>query len=217
MAQQLSGEKIAILATDGFEQSELIQPQRALKDAGATIHVISPKSGSIRGWDETDWGDEVPVDLELSQARPEDYDGLVLRDGQINPDKLRLESAAVQFVRAFFEAGKPVGAICHGPWLLVEADVARERTLTSYASIKTDLKNAARTGSIARWWSIRDWSPAATRATSTRSAPSSSRSSPRAVTKNVPTGRVGGGKLVRPETFSTFEHTRGEDVARVGI
>jgi protease I len=142
MAQQLSGKKIAILATDGVEQSELIQPQRALKGAGATVHVVSPKSGSIRGWDETDWGDEVPVDVELSEARPEDYDGLVLPGGQINPDSLRLELAAVQFVRAFFEAGKPVGAICHGPWLLVEADVARGRTLTSYASIKTDLKNA---------------------------------------------------------------------------
>jgi protease I len=142
MAQQLSGKKIAILATDGFEQSELTQPQRALKDAGATVHVVSPKTGAIRGWSKTDWGDEVPVDVELGEARPEDYDGLVLPGGQINPDKLRLEPAAVQFVRAFFEAGKPVGAICHGPWLLVEADVARGRTLTSYASIKTDLRNA---------------------------------------------------------------------------
>lgn len=142
MAQQLSGKRIAILATDGFEQSELIQPQRALKEAGATVHVVSPKSGAIRGWKEKDWGDEVAVDVELSRARPEDYDGLVLPGGQINPDKLRLEPAAVQFVRAFFEAGKPVGAICHGPWLLVEADVARGRTLTSYASIKTDLENA---------------------------------------------------------------------------
>lgn len=142
MAQQLSGKRIAILATDGFEQSELIQPQRALKEAGATVHVVSPKSGAIRGWKEKDWGDEVAVDVELSRARPEDYDGLVLPGGQINPDKLRLEPAAVQFVHAFFEAGKPVGAICHGPWLLVEADVARGRTLTSYASIKTDLENA---------------------------------------------------------------------------
>ena len=142
MARDLSGRKIAILATDGFEQSELIEPQRALKEAGATVHVVSPKSGAIRGWKEKDWGDEVAVDVELSQARPEDYDGLVLPGGQINPDKLRLEPAAVDFVRAFFEAGKPVGAICHGPWLLVEADVARGRTLTSYASIRTDLKNA---------------------------------------------------------------------------
>jgi protease I len=142
MAQQLSDKTIAILATDGFEQVELTEPQRALKDAGATVHVVSPKSGSIRGWDKTDWGDEVSVDVELGQAQPEDYDGLVLPGGQINPDKLRLEPKAVQFVRSFFEAGKPVGAICHGPWLLVEADVARGRTVTSYASIKTDLKNA---------------------------------------------------------------------------
>jgi protease I len=142
MAQQLSNKKIAILATDGFEQSELTEPQRALKEAGATVHVVSPKSGSIRGWKENDWGDEVPVDVELSQARPDDYNGLVLPGGQINPDKLRLEPDAVRFVRAFFEAGKPVGAICHGPWLLAGADVARSRTLTSYASIKTDLKNA---------------------------------------------------------------------------
>jgi len=142
MARDLSGRKIAILATDGFEQSELTQPQRALKEAGATVHVVSPEGGAIRGWKEKDWGDEVQVDVELGQARPEDYDGLVLPGGQINPDKLRLEPAAVDFVRAFFEAGKPVGAICHGPWLLVEADVARGRTLTSYASIKTDLRNA---------------------------------------------------------------------------
>jgi protease I len=142
MAQDLSGKKIAILATDGFEQSELIQPQRALEEAGATVHVVSPKSGSIRGWKDGNWGDEVEVDVELGQARPEDYDGLVLPGGQINPDKLRLEPAAVAFVRAFFEAGKPVGAICHGPWLLAEADVARGRTLTSYASIRTDLRNA---------------------------------------------------------------------------
>ena len=142
MAHDLNGRTIAILATDGFEQSELTEPRRALKEAGASVHVVSPKPGSIRGWDETDWGDEVPVDVALADARPEDYDGLVLPGGQINPDKLRLEPQAVDFVRAFFAAGKPVGAICHGPWLLVEADVARGRTLTSFASIKTDLKNA---------------------------------------------------------------------------
>jgi protease I len=142
MAQDLNGRTIAILATDGFEQSELTEPLRALKEAGAAVHVVSPKPHSIRGWDETDWGDEVPVDVELADARPEDYDGLVLPGGQINPDKLRLEPRAVDFVRAFVAAGKPVGAICHGPWLLVEADVVRGRTLTSFASIRTDLKNA---------------------------------------------------------------------------
>jgi protease I len=142
MAHELDGQTIAILATDGFEQVELTEPKRALEEAGATVHVVSPKSGSIRGWKDGNWGDEVEVDVELGRARPEDYDGLVLPGGQINPDKLRLEPAAVAFVRAFFEAGKPVGAICHGPWLLVEADVARGRTLTSYASIRTDLRNA---------------------------------------------------------------------------
>jgi len=142
MPHTLNGRTIAILATDGFEQSELIEPKRALEEAGATVHVIAPKGGTIRGWDETDWGAEVAVDLALGQARPETYDGLVLPGGQINPDKLRLEPEAVAFVRAFFEAGKPVGAICHGPWLLVEADVARGRRVTSYPSIRTDLKNA---------------------------------------------------------------------------
>lgn len=142
MSHDLNGRTIAILATDGFEQSELTEPKRALEDAGATVHVISPKSGSIRGWNHTDWGDEVPVDRGLEQARPEDYDGLVLPGGQINPDKLRLEPRAVEFVRAFFAAGKPVGAICHGPWLLVEADVVRGREVTSWPSLRTDLRNA---------------------------------------------------------------------------
>jgi protease I len=142
MPQQLNGRTIAILATDGFEQVELTEPKRAVEQAGATVHVIAPKSGTIRGWDKTDWGEEVAVDLELERARPDAYDGLVLPGGQINPDKLRLEPQAVAFVHAFFEAGKPVGAICHGPWLLVEADVARGRTVTSFPSIRTDLKNA---------------------------------------------------------------------------
>jgi len=142
MAQDISGKTIAILATDGFEQSELIEPKKALEQAGATVHVVSPKEGRIRGWDHTDWGQEVPVDVTLGKAKAEDYSGLVLPGGQINPDKLRLEPKAVDFVKAFFQAGKPVGAICHGPWLLVEADVARGRTVTSYPSIRTDLKNA---------------------------------------------------------------------------
>ena len=142
MSHHLSGKKIAILATDGFEQSELTEPKRALEEAGATVHVVAPKSGPIRGWSHTDWGQEVPVDVTLEQAKPDDYHGLVLPGGQINPDKLRLEPKAVEFVRAFFQAGKPVGAICHGPWMLVEADVARGRTVTSWPSVRTDLKNA---------------------------------------------------------------------------
>jgi protease I len=142
MPHDLNGRTIAILATDGFEQSELTEPKRALEEAGATVHVIAPKSGTIRGWDKTDWGEEVAVDLDLEHARPESYDGLVLPGGQINPDKLRIEPAAVAFAHAFFEAGKPVGAICHAPWLLVEADVVRGRTVTSWPSVRTDLRNA---------------------------------------------------------------------------
>jgi deglycase len=142
MSHDLTGRTIAILATDGFEQSELTEPRRALEEAGATSRVISPKSGTIRGWNHTDWGDEVTVDVALEQARPEDYHGLVLPGGQINPDKLRIEPKAVAFVRDFFRAGKPVGAICHGPWMLIEADVVRGRKVTSWPSVRTDLKNA---------------------------------------------------------------------------
>jgi protease I len=142
MPQDLNGKTIAILATDGFEQSELTEPKRALEQAGATVHVVAPKSGKIRGWQHTDWGDEVAVDRTLEEANPADYQALVLPGGQMNPDKLRLEPKAVRFAHAFFEAGKPVGAICHGPWLLVEADVVRGRTVTSWPSIRTDLKNA---------------------------------------------------------------------------
>ena len=142
MAHDISGKTIAILATDGFEQVELTEPKKALEQAGATVHVVSPKEGSIKGWKFTDWGDEVAVDVPLRRARPEDYDGLVLPGGQINPDKLRLEDDAVRFVRAFFDAAKPVAAICHAPWLLIEADVVRGRTVTSYPSIRTDLRNA---------------------------------------------------------------------------
>jgi protease I len=142
MPRALSGRTIAILATDGFEHSELTEHKRALEEAGATVHVIAPRGGTIRGWDETDWGEEIAGDLELGQARPESYDGLVLPGGQINPDKLRIEPAAVAFARAFFAAGKPVGAICHGPWLLVEADVVRGRSVTFWPSLRTDLRNA---------------------------------------------------------------------------
>ena len=138
--------RIAILATDGFEQSELMEPRKRLKDAGFDVDVISPKSGEIRGWKEKDWGDTVPVDVELSKASPGDYDALVLPAGQINPDLLRMESAAVDFVRAFDKAGKPLAAICHGPWLLVEAGAAKGREVTSWPSVRTDLENAG-----ARW------------------------------------------------------------------
>jgi protease I len=145
MANELHGKKVAILVTDGFEQVELTDPRRALDAAGATTHLVSPKDGRVRGWDHTDWGEEFDVDVALSDARAEDYDALLLPGGVMNPDKLRTDEAAVRFVRAFFGAKKPVAAICHGPWLLVEADVARGRTLTSYPSIRTDLENAGAT------------------------------------------------------------------------
>ncbi|WBU59640.1 type 1 glutamine amidotransferase domain-containing protein [Paracoccus albus] len=134
--------KIAILSTNGFEQSELFEPKRQLEEAGATITVISPESGSIRGWDEDDWGQSIDVDLALDDARVEDFDALVLPGGQINPDILRTNEKAVAFVRDFFNSGKTLAAICHAPWLLVEAGVIEGRNVTSYTSIQTDVKNA---------------------------------------------------------------------------
>jgi protease I len=141
----LKGIKVAILATDGFEQSELTEPKKALEEAGAETEVVSPKDERVRGWKHTDWGSEVAVDQSLSGADPKDYDALVLPGGVMNPDALRWNPQAVAFVRSFFEAGKPVAAICHGPWTLVEADVVRGRTLTSWPSIRTDIRNAGGT------------------------------------------------------------------------
>jgi protease I len=139
---RLNGKRIAILATEGFEQSELEKPREALDEAGATTEIISPQKGSIRAWDEDEFGDTFDVDRALNDADPEDYDGLLLPGGVMNPDKLRIEPKAVEFVRAFFTAGKPVAAICHGPQVLIEADVVRGRKLTSYPSVKKDLINA---------------------------------------------------------------------------
>ena len=138
----LDGARVAILATDGFEQSELMEPRAALSDAGATVTVVSPASGSIQGWHGGDWGDTVPVDTALGDADAADFDALVLPGGQINPDVLRANADAVGFVKAFAEAGKPVAAICHAPWLVVEAGLAEGRHMTSYKSIRTDLENA---------------------------------------------------------------------------
>jgi len=142
MKTNLAGKRVAILATNGFEQSELEKPRQALEKAGALTSVISPEEGEIRGWDEDDWGDTVEVDEKLSDADPENFDALLLPGGVQNPDTLRALPEAVQFVKAFFQAGKPVAAICHGPQLLIEADVVRNRTVTSFPSIKTDLINA---------------------------------------------------------------------------
>jgi protease I len=142
MANTLQGKKIAILATDGFEQSELTEPRQALQEAGAETQVVSLNQGKIKGWNHKDWGDGVAVDLALKSANPAEFDALLLPGGVMNPDQLRMNSDAVQFVRNFFEAGKPIASICHGPWMLVEADIVRGRTVTSWPSLKTDIRNA---------------------------------------------------------------------------
>jgi deglycase len=140
--KELDGKKVAILVADGFEQEELTGPRKALEHAGAQTVVISPNEDSVRGWDESDWGKKIDVDVPLSDARPEDYDGLLLPGGVKNPDTLRMDEDAVDFVREFFNSGKPVGAICHGPWTLINAEVVQGRKMTSYPSISVDLKNA---------------------------------------------------------------------------
>jgi protease I len=138
--------RILILATDGYEQSELRKPLDELRRAGATVHVAAPdktmQPGAIRGWNASDWGDSVPVDKTLGEVDPGQYDALVLPGGQINPDTLRLVPRAIELVRAFVDDGKVVAAICHGPWLLVEADVVRGRKVTSWPSLRTDIRNA---------------------------------------------------------------------------
>jgi protease I len=142
MASTLNGKKIAILATNGFEQAELLEPRKALSEAGATTEVISPNDGEIKGWKSKDWGETVHVDKTLEQANPQDYDALVLPGGVLNPDHLRMNPAAVDFVRKFVNTGRTVAAICHGPWMLVEAGVVNGKSITSWPSLKTDLKNA---------------------------------------------------------------------------
>ena len=142
----LRGKTVAILATHGFEQSELLEPLKALRGAEASVEVVSLEKGEIRGWSGKDWGDTVPVDRSLAEAEPERYDALVLPGGQINPDLLRVDDQAVAFVRRMVESGRPVGAICHAPWLLIEAGVAKGLRATSYPSVRTDLINAG-----ARW------------------------------------------------------------------
>jgi len=141
-SDKLKGKKVAILATDGFEQVELTKPKKFLEDAGAEVHVVSLKSGSIKGWDEDKWGDKVDVDKVVDDVKVADYDALVLPGGQINPDKLRVEQNVVDFVGEFARSGKTVAAICHGPWTLIETGFVRGKQMTSYPSIKTDLKNA---------------------------------------------------------------------------
>jgi protease I len=136
------GNRIMILATDGFEQSELEKPKENLEQAGFETVVIAPHGGEIKGWQHTDWGTPVKVDMTLDQANEAEFDALVLPGGVMNPDKLRQEAKAVQLVRDFNDAGKTVAAICHGPWLLVEADIVRGKKVTSWPSVRTDLANA---------------------------------------------------------------------------
>lgn len=142
MAGELNGKKILILATNGFEQSELEVPRDRLKAAGAQVDIVSPESGEIKGWDMKDWGRPVKVDKPLSGAKADDYDAIVLPGGQINPDLLRVNKDALALIKAFYDSGKTVAAVCHAPWLLIETGIAKGRKMTSYNSIKTDVINA---------------------------------------------------------------------------
>jgi protease I len=146
MTGQLSGHKVAILVANGFEQVEMTEPREALDGAGATTQIVSLEDGTVKGWESTDWGDKFDVDVPLDSANPEDFDALLLPGGVMNPDKLRMNKKAVAFVKAFVDAGKPIAAICHGPWTLIETGAVRGREMTSFPSIQTDLKNAG-----ARW------------------------------------------------------------------
>ena len=140
--QDISGKRVAILATNGFEQSELEVPLEKLREAGATVEIVSLEPGDIKGWEKKDWGKPVPVDKTLEDASPDDYDALVLPGGVMNPDLLRVEDKALDFIRSFWTSGKVIGAICHAPWLLVETGIAKGRRVTSYHSMKTDVINA---------------------------------------------------------------------------
>jgi protease I len=146
MADELKGKKVAILAADGVEQVELVEPRKAVEDAGGTVELLSIEEGEIQAMEhDIDKKDTFPVDGLVGDADPDAYDGVILPGGTVNPDNLRADEDAVAFVKAIFEAGKPVAAICHGPWTLVEADVVKGRTLTSYPSIRTDIRNAGGT------------------------------------------------------------------------
>jgi protease I len=142
MKTKLNEKKVAILVANGFEQSELTGPKQALEEAGAETQIVSPVEDRVKGWKDTNWGDAFPVDVPLEQANADDYDALVLPGGVMNPDQLRLQPKALEFIRAFFDSGKPVAAICHGPWTLIDSGVAKGRRMTSYPSIKQDLINA---------------------------------------------------------------------------
>ena len=139
---KLSGKKVAIITENGFEEVELTSPKQALEQAGATVHVVSPESGKVKAWDHDHWSIEVPVDVQLKDANPNEYDALMIPGGVMNPDKMRTNSNCVEFAQHFINSGKPIAAICHGPQLLIETGALSGRTMTSYPSLKTDLKNA---------------------------------------------------------------------------
>jgi protease I len=139
---KLANCKVAILSEEGFEESELIEPKKALEKVGAEVYVVSPRSGSIKAWNKTDWGQEIPVDLTVEEALKEEFDALMLPGGVMNPDKLRINPQAVEFVRKFSDSGKPIAAICHGPQILIDADAVEGMTMTSWPSLKADLINA---------------------------------------------------------------------------
>lgn len=138
----LNGIRVAILVENGFEQSELLEPRKFLDQSGAKTQVVSPQSDRVHGWNHKEWGQDVPVDLPLDQANADDFDALLLPGGVMNPDKLRLHPKAIQFIKSFFDAGKPVAAICHGPWTIIDAEAAAGRRITSWPSLKNDLINA---------------------------------------------------------------------------
>lgn len=142
MSNTLMGLKIAMLATDGVEQSELVEPRKALEAAGALTELLSTKLGKIKGWDKIEWGDSFYVDKLVTDAQVQDYVGLVLPGGVMNPDSLRINEDVISFVKHFYQSGKPIAAICHGPWTLIEAGVVSGKTMTSWPSLKTDLRNA---------------------------------------------------------------------------
>jgi protease I len=142
MANELRNKRVAALVENGFEQSELVEPKKALEQAGAKVDIVSPQKGRVKAWQHTQWGDELNVDRQLDEARADDYDALLLPGGVMNPDKLRSNQKAVQFVKAFVDNRKPIAAICHGPWTLIEAGAVRGKTITSWPSLQTDLRNA---------------------------------------------------------------------------
>jgi protease I len=142
MSHNLTGMRVAALVEHGFEQSELLEPRKALEEAGARVDVVSPVEGAVKAWHHGTWGDEVTVDQPLAEAHADEYDALLLPGGLFNPDRLRMNERAVQFVKAFTMTNRPVASICHGPWMLIEADALRDRRVTSWPSLKTDLRNA---------------------------------------------------------------------------